>query len=182
MPFYNRLLLLTVLLAACLSCRKKHTDTEIILEYPLFYTYTLEPDYKLSDTLVITETIDIQDSIESFLDRNNSSIEKIKSVQVIRLNLYQYNMDTSRYTNFRDFSDLSLYMYHIIPGQKKIAHKLVPDIAAPVLIMDPEDTELREYLVNRGSSLMFAYMRRRPSSTEMPLMAYMRLKIVTQPL
>jgi hypothetical protein len=182
MNSYNRLLFLTVLLATCLGCKKKRAEVEITLEYPLIYPYTLSPDSKLSDTLLVTQTLDIQDSIAHFMSRNHSSVEKISSVKLMQLNLYQYDMDTMQHGNFRDFSDISLYMYHPIPRQKRIAHKLVPDIATPVLITNPENTELREYLVNQGSALLFAYTKRRPTNKEMPFIAYLRLKIVAQPL
>ena len=167
--------LLTLLLNSC----KKDNQTEIVLEYPLLFLDNMEIDEKNIDSLIVRETLDFPTTLEGDLAKNNTSKEKIKSAKLVMD--YAYD-DSSKYSNLKDLSFMSLDIKHSNIGQKLIASKSIADMKTRAINLDLEDAEVKDYLKQDKFRMVVKYIKRRAMPHEMPFVISLRFRIVADPL
>lgn len=174
-------LLLTLLLNSC----KKDNQTEIILEYPLLFLDNMEIDEKNIDSLIVRETLDFPTTLEGDLAKNNTSKDKIKSAKLVFMRIqvmdYAYD-DSSKYSNLKDLSFMSLDIKHSNIGQKLIASKSISDVKTRAINLDLEDAEVKDYLKQDNFRMVVKYRKRRAMPHEMPFVISLRFRIVADPL
>ena len=165
------------------GCRKD-AKTEIQIEYPFYYPCLLNSDARMSDTLTLMEIINLKDTLEQVLKEHQTSKERIKSIKIISLSLYEPEFafyDTMRFANFRDIETLELFMHHDLIGDKRIAYKVVADQLAKSINPELEDTELKAYVLQDAFGVKVAYRKRRYKNCEMPFVLTLKLRITADP-
>lgn len=169
-----------------LSNCKKERQTEIILEYPLVFLDNMEIDTLNIDSLIIRETFDFPTSLEGDLAKNNTSKAKIKSAKLVymRIQVMDYAWtDTTKYSNFRDLSMMSLDIKKDGIGQELVASKTInSNDRIKAINMDLSDVECRDYLKQDQFRMVVKYRKRRGMHHEMPFSITLRFKIVADPL
>lgn len=181
----TRLSFMLILSTLFLSDCKKDKESEIVLEYPLVFIENMEIDTLNVDSLIVRESIDFPTNLEGELAKNNTTKSKIKSAKLVFMRIQVLDFawdDTTRYSNLKDISMMSLDIKKDGIGQMLVASKNIGDNRIKAINMDLQDVEVKDYLKQDNFRMVVKYRKRRPMPHEMPFTISLRFRIVADPL
>lgn len=168
-----------------LSCRDKSKD-QIVIEQPIFFPMIMEIDTLNVDSLIVRETDAFPTTLDGTLANNNTNKSKITSASLISLTLVipdYVRGDTVNYCNFKDLSEISLYVKNDANGTKLSAQKLnIPDKIMYTLNMDIAPEELRDYLRSDDFRMVVSYRKRRPMPDKLEFFIIGKFMVYADPL
>lgn len=185
MKFFK--VILPILIATTLlptGCNKE-SQTEIEIEYPIFFPDLMEIDINNVDSFVIRESNDFPTALDGELAKQNTNKSKIKSAKLtfMRLQVMDYAYaDSTKYSDFGYISELMMDIKNDKIGQARVAKKSIPNVRTKAINLELDDIELKEFLQQETFRMVFKYKKRKAMPNDMPYVISLKFKIIAEPL
>ena len=137
------------------------------------------------DSLITRESFEFPTSLDGELAKKNTNKSKIVSARLtyMRIQVMDYAWeDSTKYSNLKDMSMISMDIKKIGIGQNLIANKNIPDIRTKFINLDLNDVELKEYLAQESFAFVVKYIKRRGMLHDMPFAINLKFKIIAETL
>lgn len=168
-----------------ISCKDPKSQTEVIVEYPLYKTDMMEIDTTNIDSLIIRETDDFPTALDGELAKHNTNKSLIKSAKLTGLRIqmldHDYN-DTMTHSDFGHLSEIFMDVKESSLGQKQIAYKSIPNQRTKAVNMILSDVELKDYLQKDAFRMVIKYRKRKSMPNDLPFYIVAYFKIIADPL
>jgi hypothetical protein len=90
--------------------------------------------------------------------------------------------DSTKYSNLKDMSFLSMDLKKAGFGQDLVASKNIPDLRTRFVNLELNDVELKEYLAQESFGFVVKYIKRRGMLHDMPFAINLKFKIIAETL
>jgi hypothetical protein len=167
------------------SCKKEEKKNLIEIEYPLSFFDKFVGETHGVDSLITRESFEFPTSLDGELAKKNTNKSKIVSARLtyMRIQVMDYAWeDSTKYSNLKDMSMISMDIKKTGVGQNLIANKNILDIRSRYINLDLNDVELKEYLTQESFAFVVKYIKRRGMLHDMPFAINLKFKIIAESL